>query len=212
MCQILPTIHCKIQNAVTFCKTTINKECLFSEKLLLGQLCLAVAKQRRKTNMAAWKHSFLRTLGGFKSCFSFKMSFDITSGLQENKQQRKKAQRKSIYDQQREEETIRNATDRGYLRRMTVEFLSDSVGIEDRDLPFVGYLNVTAQQLSSLGALQMCVSLRICILPGNYITEFDALAGCLNLWALDLHGNQVNRCYVVVEKAEMFCVSTTDRE
>ena len=140
------------------------------------------------------------------------MSFDITSGLQENKQLRKKAQRKSVYDQQREEETIRNATDRGYLRRMTVEFLNNSVGIEDRDLPFVGYLNITAQQLSSLGALQMCVSLRICILPGNYITEFDALAGCVNLWALDLHGNQVNRCCVIVEKAEMFCVSTTDRE
>lgn len=119
------------------------------------------------------------------------MSFDITSGFPGNKQRRKKSQRQSIYERQREEETIRNATNRGYLRRMTVEFLNNKVGLDDCDLPTVGYLNVSSQQLSSLGVLEMCISLRICILPGNYITEFDALAGCLNLYALDLHGNQV---------------------
>ncbi|XP_028407613.1 uncharacterized protein LOC114530228 [Dendronephthya gigantea] len=121
------------------------------------------------------------------------MSFDIASGLYENKPRKKKAQRLSIYDRQREEETIRNAANRGYLRRMTVEFLNDTAGLDDRDLPTLGYLNVSSQQLSSLGALEMCISLRICILPGNYITEFDALAGCSNLWALDLHGNQIKR-------------------
>ena len=131
------------------------------------------------------------------------MSFDIASGLYENKPRRKKAQRKSIYDQQREEETIRNATNRGYLRRMTVEFLNDNVGIDRHEMPFVGYLNVTAQQLRSLGALEICIRLRICILPGNYITEFDALGSCVNLWALDLHGNQVYTL-CVVEKAEIF--------
>ena len=125
------------------------------------------------------------------------MSFDIAGGLKEKKPKKKQAQRKSIYDKQREEETIRNATNRGYLRRMTVEFLNDNIGIDDRDLPAVGYLNVSSQQLSSLGVLEMCVSLRICILPGNYITEFDALAGCLNLWALDLHGNQVYILFVL---------------
>lgn len=119
------------------------------------------------------------------------MSFDIASGLYENKPRKKKAQRLSVYDQQREEETIRNATNRGYLRKMTVKFLNDTAGLDVGDLPTVGYLNVSSQQLSSLGALEMCVSLRICILPDNYITEFDALARCSNLWALDLHGNQV---------------------
>ena len=119
------------------------------------------------------------------------MSFDIASGLYENKPRKKSTQRQSIYDRQREEETIRNATNRGYLRRMTVEFLNDNVGLDDRDLPTVGYLNVTSQQLSNLSALEMCISLRICILPGNYIAEFDALSSCVNLWALDLHGNQV---------------------
>jgi hypothetical protein len=121
----------------------------------------------------------------------FKMSFDIASGLHEKKTRKKTTQRQSIYEKQREEETIRNAMKRGYLRRMTVEFLNDNIGIDDRRLPYIGYLNVSSQQLSNLGALEMCVSLRICILPGNYITEFDALANCLNLWALDLHGNQV---------------------
>ena len=121
------------------------------------------------------------------------MSFDIAGVLKEKTPKKKQAQHKSIYDKQREEETVRNATNRGYLRRMTVEFLNDNIGIDDRDLPTVEYLNVSSQQLSSLCELEMCISLRICILPGNYITEFDALASCLNLWALDLHGNQIKK-------------------
>ncbi len=125
------------------------------------------------------------------------MNFDIASGLDEKKPRKKQTQRQSIYDRQREEEIIRNATNRGYLRRMTVEFLNENTGLDDCDLPTVGYLNITAQQLNSLGVLQMCISLRICILPGNYITEFDALASCVNLWALDLHGNQVCIMFVL---------------
>ena len=119
------------------------------------------------------------------------MSFDIAKGLAKAKSKKKRRSRKSVYEKQREEETIRNAMQRGYLRRMTMEFLNDNIGESGCDLSKIGYLNVTNSQLTNLGVLEMCVNLRICILPGNYITEFDALENCVNLSVMDLHGNQV---------------------
>lgn len=119
------------------------------------------------------------------------MSFNTAKHVAHVKKKKKEHTPKSTYDKQREEETIRNATKRGYLRRMTKEFLSSNIGLGDCDLWTVGYLNVSALQLSALDALEMCVNLRICILPGNYITDFSALGNCVNLWMLDLHSNQV---------------------
>ena len=109
------------------------------------------------------------------------------------KSKKRQEARRSIYDKQREEETIRNAKDRGYLRRMTIAIFNECTGLNDSDLPTLAYLNMTSSQLSSVGVLSKCANLRICILPENYITNFEPLINCVHLSVLDLHSNQVRR-------------------
>ncbi|XP_062974094.1 leucine-rich repeat and IQ domain-containing protein 3 [Elgaria multicarinata webbii] len=48
-----------------------------------------------------------------------------------------------------------------------------------------------AQYLNDIQNMQYCVSLKICDLSGNFITNIDALECCTNLIKLDLHNNQL---------------------
>uniref|UniRef100_A0A673UC88 Leucine rich repeats and IQ motif containing 3 n=1 Tax=Suricata suricatta TaxID=37032 RepID=A0A673UC88_SURSU len=60
--------------------------------------------------------------------------------------------------------------------------------IEDqKDFVFVKYSGL---HLKSMENLQSCISLRVCILSNNFITNIHPLQSCIKLVKLDLHGNQ----------------------
>lgn len=99
---------------------------------------------------------------------------------------------KSKFDKQREDEVLRNARARGYLKAPTTEAIWESIG-EKCDLEDVSYLNMSRIHLHTVKSIDLCVRLKICVLHSNYLTSFDALATCRELVLLDLHSNQVRR-------------------
>ena len=101
-----------------------------------------------------------------------------------------KITQKSKFDKQREEEVIRNAHERGFLRAPTANNIWDSIG-EKCDLGDINYLNMSGICLHTVQTIDLCSRLRICVLHSNYISSFDSLAHCRELAYLDLHNNQV---------------------
>ena len=101
-----------------------------------------------------------------------------------------KTWQKSKFEKQREEEVLRNAHERGYLRDPTVNDIFDSFG-EKCDLEDISYLNMSRICLDTVQTIDLCTRLRICVLHSNYISSFDSLSFCRNLVYLDLHNNQV---------------------
>ena len=101
-----------------------------------------------------------------------------------------KAMQKSKFEKQRQEEVIRNAQERGYLRDPTVYDVWNNIG-EKCDLEDVFYLNMSRICLRTVQTIDLCTRLKICELHSNYIYSFDALVCCRELIYLDLHSNQV---------------------
>ena len=101
-----------------------------------------------------------------------------------------KTWQKSKFEKQREEEVLRNAHERGYLRAPTVNDIFDSIG-EKCDLQDISYLNMSRICLHTVQTIDLCTRLRICVLHSNYISSFDSLSFCRDLVYLDLHNNQV---------------------
>ena len=102
-----------------------------------------------------------------------------------------KTWQKSKFEKQREEEVIRNAHERGYLKAPTVSGIWDSIG-EKCDLGEINYLNMSGICLHTVKTIDLCTRLRICVLHSNYISTFDSLASCRELVYMDLHNNQVS--------------------
>lgn len=98
---------------------------------------------------------------------------------------------KSKYEKQREEDVVRNARERGYLKAATEDAIWENIG-EKCDLADIEYLNMSAIHLHTVQSIDLCSALRICVLSGNYITSFEALGQCRQLLFLDLHDNQVS--------------------
>uniref|UniRef100_A0A8D0GRZ2 Uncharacterized protein n=1 Tax=Sphenodon punctatus TaxID=8508 RepID=A0A8D0GRZ2_SPHPU len=67
-------------------------------------------------------------------------------------------------------------------------FRVDGIGSGLRDIVMV---QLHGLYLKNVEHLQYCVSLKICILSCNYITNIEALECCTHLVKLDLHGNQI---------------------
>lgn len=101
-----------------------------------------------------------------------------------------KTWQKSKFEKQREEEVLRNAHERGYLRAPTINDIFDSIG-EKCDLQDISYLNMSRICLHTVKTIDLCTRLRICVLHSNYISSFDSLSFCRDLVYLDLHNNQV---------------------
>jgi len=99
---------------------------------------------------------------------------------------------KSQFDKQREEEVIRNAHERGFLRPLTSDSIWERVG-EKCHLEDISYLNVTRICLHTVKTIDLCTRLRICVLHSNYISTFDSLFYCRELVFLDLHRNQISK-------------------
>ncbi|XP_025273765.1 leucine-rich repeat and IQ domain-containing protein 3 isoform X1 [Canis lupus dingo] len=53
------------------------------------------------------------------------------------------------------------------------------------------YVKFNGLHLKSMENLQSCISLRVCILSNNFITDIHPLQSCIKLVKLDLHGNQI---------------------
>lgn len=98
---------------------------------------------------------------------------------------------KSKFEKQRAEDIVRNAHERGYLKEATEDAIWENIG-EKCDLDDIKYLNVNGIHLHTVRSIDLCKTLRICVLSCNYITNFDALGQCRQLLFLDLHGNQVS--------------------
>uniref|UniRef100_A0A8D2INY3 Uncharacterized protein n=1 Tax=Varanus komodoensis TaxID=61221 RepID=A0A8D2INY3_VARKO len=69
---------------------------------------------------------------------------------------------------------------------MEEEFTEYLVSLQ-QDLTMV---RLHAQYLSDIRNMQYCLSLKICDLSGNFLTNIDALECCTSLIKLDLHSNQ----------------------
>lgn len=123
-----------------------------------------------------------------------KMAFNVSNNEFPRTPSTREASRKrqkSQFDKQREEEVIRNAHERGFLRPLTSDSIWESVG-EKCHLEDISYLNVTRICLHTVKTIDLCTRLRICVLHSNYISTFDSLFYCRELVFLDLHRNQVS--------------------
>ncbi len=99
-------------------------------------------------------------------------------------------------EKERNQEFMRHAEEKGYLQTPSKQsILDNSRSKSDRrkasKLNHVALLNMSAMKLMDLGEVGACSRLKVCIMPGNYLTRFDVLANCHELVKLDLHSNQV---------------------
>lgn len=117
-----------------------------------------------------------------------------------------KKSQKSKFEKQREEEVVRNAHERGYLRTPTANDIWDSIG-EKCDLNDISYLNMSRICLHTVQTIDWCTRLRICVLHSNYISSFDSLATCRDLVFLDLHNNQVSFSFPACRELRSFTYS-----
>lgn len=60
-----------------------------------------------------------------------------------------------------------------------------------RSLKEIHYIHLSFAHIRTLGHIQACKRLKICILHNNYLSRFSALSNCPELIRLDLHSNQV---------------------
>ncbi|KAM4722961.1 leucine-rich repeat and IQ domain-containing protein 3 [Rhinophrynus dorsalis] len=60
-----------------------------------------------------------------------------------------------------------------------------------KELSELALLYLNKQLLKEVTIIKYCISLRICILSNNYVTNIGALRRCCHIIKLDLHGNQI---------------------
>ncbi|XP_022085158.1 uncharacterized protein LOC110976310 [Acanthaster planci] len=117
--------------------------------------------------------------------------------------EREKPQRlKTIMEKERKSEFLRQAEEKGYLQSPTKSYLlergkgrASKKEMSTKRTPSVSDIHLVklcSVHLMNLGQIQLLTRLKICILPGNYITSFVALANCAELVKLDLHSNQIS--------------------
>ena len=137
---------------------------------------------------------FVLCLLSDSTVFNREMAFDVSNKDFPRTPARgaiSKTWQKSKFEKQREEEVIRNAHERGYLKAPTVSGIWNSIG-EKCDLGEISYLNMSGICLHTVKTIDLCTRLRICVLHSNYISTFDSLACCRELVYMDLHNNQVS--------------------
>ncbi|XP_072015382.1 uncharacterized protein [Amphiura filiformis] len=113
------------------------------------------------------------------------------------KEQEKPHKLRAIMEKERNQEFMRLAEEKGYLQTPSKDAIlqksrTKSGRRKASKLAHVGLLNMTALKLMDLGEVGACSRLKVCIMPGNYLTTFDVLANCRELVKLDLHSNQIS--------------------
>nr|CAB3260801.1 uncharacterized protein LOC100176074 [Phallusia mammillata] len=102
----------------------------------------------------------------------------------------------SKFDTRLGDAALRQAVEGGYLMSPTRAFLLDrckTSNQQTRSLKEIEYIHLTNFHVRSLGHIQSCRHLRVCILHNNYLTRFNALENCPCLIRLDLHSNQITK-------------------
>jgi len=104
------------------------------------------------------------------------------------------------YDGQQADAAFRKAAEGGYLISPTKALIlekAQTTGDEPKKkhLKDIDVLDLSHVHIRTLGHIQSCRHLKICILHNNYLTRFIALANCPGLVRLDLHSNQVNTAF-----------------
>ncbi|XP_039270532.2 uncharacterized protein LOC120345171 [Styela clava] len=105
-------------------------------------------------------------------------------------------QTSSRYDSRQADAALRQAAEGGYLISPSRAFLLErckTTDKETRSLREIEYLQLSFMHIRTLGHIQSCRHLRVCILNNNYLTRFSALANCPELIRLDLHSNQITK-------------------
>ena len=67
------------------------------------------------------------------------------------------------------------------------------------------FLQLSNKRLQNVTAIEICDRLRICDLSGNFLKSLKSLRNCLNLFCLDVHGNQVNNIMLRNKKNHCEC-------
>ncbi|XP_071802492.1 uncharacterized protein [Asterias amurensis] len=116
--------------------------------------------------------------------------------------EREKPQRlRSIMEKERKSEFLRHAEEKGYLTSPDKDYLlkrgsgktkKDKSLKKTQSVLDIHLVKLSSVHLINIGQIQLLTRLKICILPGNYITSFVALANCPELVKLDLHSNQIS--------------------
>ncbi|KAL4830664.1 hypothetical protein H8958_001118 [Nasalis larvatus] len=65
---------------------------------------------------------------------------------------------------------------------------NENIREDQKDFVFVKFNGL---HLKSMENLQSCISLRVCVVSNNFITDIYPLQSCIKLIKLDLHGNQI---------------------
>lgn len=102
----------------------------------------------------------------------------------------------SLCDTRLADAALRQAAEGGYLISPSRAFLLERCSTaenERRSLREIDYLHLSHMHIRTLGYIQSCRHLKVCILSNNYLTRFHALANCRELVRLDLHSNQITK-------------------
>ncbi|XP_059143516.1 uncharacterized protein LOC131930870 [Physella acuta] len=96
---------------------------------------------------------------------------------------------------QKEAEVIKQAEESGFFLNPTenvlVSYCSEQ-NSDEKDIRKFRIVCLNGLHLRTLGDIQACNNLTICLLANNYLTKFDSLVTCTQLIKLDLHSNQLN--------------------
>lgn len=116
----------------------------------------------------------------------------LVAWLQE---QQKPHRLREVMAKERHSQFIKQAEERGYLLTPTVAFLlaqsRSGNGDTITDVDDIVQIQLSNMRLKDVGEVRVCLNLKYCSLPGNYITNFEWLKSCKSLIRLDLHDNQV---------------------
>nr|XP_002130149.1 uncharacterized protein LOC100176074 isoform X1 [Ciona intestinalis] len=91
---------------------------------------------------------------------------------------------------------LRQAAEGGYLISPSRSFLLErcqTAKTPNQSLRDIEYIHLSHFHIRTLGHIQSCRHLRVCILNNNYLTRFNALENCPHLVRLDLHSNQITK-------------------
>ncbi|XP_076823082.1 uncharacterized protein LOC143469311 [Clavelina lepadiformis] len=102
----------------------------------------------------------------------------------------------SKYDTRLADAALRQAAEGGYLISPSRAFLLERCSTADQEtqsLHKIEYLHLAHFHVRTLGYIQSCRHLKVCILHNNYLTRFSALENCPHLIRLDLHSNQITK-------------------
>uniref|UniRef100_H2YJZ8 Leucine-rich repeat and IQ domain-containing protein 3 n=1 Tax=Ciona savignyi TaxID=51511 RepID=H2YJZ8_CIOSA len=114
--------------------------------------------------------------------------------VRQNLQRKTKKTTPSKWENRLADAALRQAAEGGYLISPSRAFLLERCQTAGKpSLKDIEYIHLSHFHIRTLGHIQSCRHLRVCILNNNYLTRFSALENCPYLVRLDLHSNQITK-------------------